>query len=92
MDDRGAQPESESHVCVKKPVGRPRLMTPEHLEALAELAREAPVASWWDIGRAFARQTGSRVSLGTLRTTLREMGFVRRERAPAAPVADNRSD
>ena len=87
MDESVAQPESESHVGTKKSVGRPRLLTPEHLEALAELARETPVASWWDIGRAFARRTGLRVSPGTLRRALREMGFVRRERAPR-PVAE----
>jgi hypothetical protein len=62
------------------------------LEALAELARETPVASWWDIGRAFTRRTGLKVSPSTLRNALRELGFVRRRPAsaatsPASPAA-----
>ena len=81
-DESVARPESASYVGTKRSVGRPRLRTPEHLEALAESARETRVASWWDILRAFARRTGSRVSPGTLRRTLRERGFIHQEPAP----------
>ena len=84
MDIYVVEPESESPSGMKRRVGRPRLLTAEHLEVLAELARATPVASWWDMGRAFTRRTGLKVSPDTLRTALRGLGFVRQQRAVVA--------
>jgi transposase len=85
MDNIRVEPDSSSPAIAKKPVGRPRILTAEHLEVLAELAREAPVSSRWDIARAFKRRTGLTVSPDTLRKALRALGFVRQGRgAPAA--------
>ena len=85
MDNIRVEPDSSSPAIAKKPVGRPRILTAEHLKVLAELARETPVSSRWDIARAFKRRTGLTVSPDTLRKALRAQGFVRQERgAPAA--------
>ena len=85
MDNIRVEPDSSSPAIAKKPVGRPRILTAEHLEVLAELARETPVSSRWDIARAFKRRTGLTVSPDTLRKPLRALGFFRQERGHRRP-------
>jgi transposase len=84
MDESGVEAGSTPGTNEKRPVGRPRILSGEHLEVLAELARETPVSSRWDIARAFKRRTGLTVSPGTLRTALGRLGFIRLRAAPAS--------
>jgi hypothetical protein len=83
MDESGVEAGSTPGTNEKRAVGRPRILSGEHLEVLAELARETPVSSRRDIARAFKRRTGLTVSPGTLRTALGRLGFIRLRAAPA---------